>query len=249
MPERITLYASQICPYAHRVDITLKESGLEYKRFEIDLFAKPDWYASKINLASKVPAIAYGGPDVEPDSPSPESIKLAESYILQEFIADLVPKLLPSDPVARHKARFFVDTFSTKYTGPWAGALLRGEDPIAALLPAIEALQNLLPAEGYAVGEWSIADAAVTPHLARTMLVLKYDLGAYDEEPGKRLYEILTKDEKFARFRKYFDNVTSREAFKSTWDEEPMRKGFYNHLKNHRSDRLAKFKGSAAAST
>ncbi|KAG6805318.1 hypothetical protein H0H93_005077, partial [Arthromyces matolae] len=70
-------------------EIALAESGLEFTRFEIDLQNKPEWYATRVNPASKVPAIAYGGPAVAPDDPSPESTKLAESLVLLEFIADL----------------------------------------------------------------------------------------------------------------------------------------------------------------
>jgi glutathione S-transferase len=49
------------------------------KCFEINLYNKPDWRAPKVNLTSKVPTIVYGGSDVAPDDPSPESIKIAES--------------------------------------------------------------------------------------------------------------------------------------------------------------------------
>jgi glutathione S-transferase len=45
---------TQVCPYAHRAELALKESGLDYKRFEIDLQNKPEWYAPKVNPASKV---------------------------------------------------------------------------------------------------------------------------------------------------------------------------------------------------
>jgi glutathione S-transferase len=80
-------------------------------------------------------------------------------------------------------------------------------------------LQNLLPAEGYAVGEWSIADAAVTPFLARASVALKNDLGAYDQGKGIKLWETLQDDAKYARFRKYFDDVTKRDSFKETFFE------------------------------
>lgn len=41
----------------------------------------------------QVPAIAHGGPNVDPTNPSPESVKIAKSFILLEFIAD--PSRLP----------------------------------------------------------------------------------------------------------------------------------------------------------
>jgi glutathione S-transferase len=62
-----------------QAEIALALAQADFKRFEIDLFNKPDWYAPKVNPASKVPAIAYGGPDVAPDQPSPASTKIAES--------------------------------------------------------------------------------------------------------------------------------------------------------------------------
>lgn len=74
MVEQITLYSAKVCPWAHRTELALKESGLPYKRYEIDLANKPEWYAPKVNPASKVPALAYGGPDVDPAEPSPDSV-------------------------------------------------------------------------------------------------------------------------------------------------------------------------------
>ena len=78
----------------------------------------------------KVPAIAYGGPPVPPDQPSPESAKIAESLVLLDFVADLFPDshLLPKDPVQRARARFFIDTVSTKFVPAWIGLLARGEE-------------------------------------------------------------------------------------------------------------------------
>ncbi len=37
-----------------KVELALKESGLSYERYEIDLKNKPEWYAPKVNPASKV---------------------------------------------------------------------------------------------------------------------------------------------------------------------------------------------------
>ncbi|KAI0366043.1 hypothetical protein BV20DRAFT_1055923 [Pilatotrama ljubarskyi] len=61
MPERITLYSAKICPSSQRVEIALAEAKAQFTRYEIDLQNKPEWYALKVNPASKVPAIAYGG--------------------------------------------------------------------------------------------------------------------------------------------------------------------------------------------
>ena len=173
-------------------------------------------------LASQVPAIAYGGPETAPDAPSPQSTKLAESLILVEFVADLFPSsnLLPADPVARAKARFFVDAIGTKFTPAWF-AYLQGKGTLDALYDAVSFLQGLLPeGEGFAVGAYSVADVAITPFLARARVALLHELGAYPEGEGKKVLETLTSGEgKFARFGKYFNDLLARESFKATFDE------------------------------
>ncbi|CAL1708519.1 unnamed protein product [Somion occarium] len=228
MPERITLYTAKICPYAHRVEIALAEAKAEFKRFEIDLKNKPEWYAPKVNPASKVPAIAYGGPDVPPDQPSPESIKIAESLVLIEFVADLFPSasLLPSDPVLRAKARFFYDAVGTKYNPAYFSYVIRGDGSQEGLFKGIEELQALLPEKGYAVGDWSIADAAWTPFIARLLAALELDVGAYAVGEGPETLKTLLSDARFARFQQYWKDVSSRPSFTSTFDKEYIKSAF-----------------------
>jgi len=215
--------------------IALAESGLPYQKFEIDLKNKPEWYAPKVNPASKVripstplpvshllqvPAIAYGGPDVPADQPSPESVKLAESGVLIQFIADLAPegRLLPKDPVEKAKARFFIETFSAVFSPAWKGVVYDGLHNPTELLPALEKIQALLPEKGYAVGQWSIADAAVTPFFARLEVYLSNDLGRAQEGQAASAWKTLQTDPKFSRFRQYFADLKSRESFKETFD-------------------------------
>jgi glutathione S-transferase len=84
-------------------------------------------------------------------------------------------------------------------------------------LGAIEYIQELLPEEGFAVGTWSIADAAVVPFLARAEVVLKNDIGKYEEGKGKTLWYKLETDPKYARFRKYLADAKERDSFKETF--------------------------------
>ncbi|KAJ7107377.1 hypothetical protein C8R44DRAFT_885392 [Mycena epipterygia] len=147
MVAHITLYTAKIFPFSHRAELALDEAK---------------WYAPKVNPASKVPAFAYGGPQVSPDLPSPDSDKIAESLILQAT-------LLPKDPVLRAKARFFIDTVSTKFLPAYMGPL-----------DALEVVQNLLSADRpYVLGEeYTAAAIAITPFLARLEVALKNDIGA-----------------------------------------------------------------------
>ncbi|KAJ7107330.1 hypothetical protein C8R44DRAFT_843061 [Mycena epipterygia] len=222
MPEQITLYTSKLCPFAHRVELALAEAKVDYNRFEVDLRNKPQWYAPKVNPASKVPAIAYGGPQVSPDLPSPDSIKIAESLILVELVADLYPEatILPKDPVLRAKARFFIDTVSTRFVPAYIGPLRAGQS-FEPLWDALQVLQALLPEDKpYALGdEFTAADMAIAPFLARLEFLLKNDIGAYKEGEGKNAAKILF-SQRFNRLLKYFEGIKARESFRATFDEE-----------------------------
>ncbi|KAJ7484163.1 glutathione S-transferase [Mycena latifolia] len=228
MPELITLYTSKICPFAHRSEIALAEAKAGFTRFEIDLHNKPDWYASQVNPASKVPTLAYGGPQVPPEQPSPESDKIVESLIVVEFVADAFPesKIMPTDPVERAKARFFIDLVSTKFVPAWIGALFGGK-PFAPFWEALEAIQAALPADKtYAIGnEYSAADISITPFLARMEIALKEDTGAFPAGEGTKAAEIFFSGDRFARLVRYFDALKARESFK-TFDAEWI-KAFY----------------------
>jgi glutathione S-transferase len=157
---------------------------------------------------------------VSPDQPSPESKKLAESLVLLEFVADLYPNstLLPKDPVARAQARFFIDAISTKFS-PGYGAFIRGET-FDKFFEGVKAIQSLLPANGkYALGdEFTIADAAILPFLARGEVALSNDIGKYPEGEGHKAYQKLSSDPEYARFWKYFNDLKDRESFKKTFD-------------------------------
>ncbi|KAG6812356.1 hypothetical protein H0H92_003256 [Tricholoma furcatifolium] len=211
----------QIILYTAKVELVLEESGLKYIRFEIDLQRKPEWYAPRVNPASKVPAIAYGGPSVSPTDPSSESEKLTESIVLLEFIADVSGKLLPQDPILRAKARFFIDTVSNTVGSSFGTTLIRGIEPIEKFLAPVEKIQSILPAEGYAIGsEFTIADVALAPFLARAELILENDLGGFDEGTGPNALAILNTDVKFARYRKYWADIKGRDSFRKAFSPE-----------------------------
>ncbi|KAF9467508.1 hypothetical protein BDZ94DRAFT_1280206 [Collybia nuda] len=142
MIEQLTLYTAKIRPYSQRAELALEEPRLSFTRFEVDLQNKPEWYASKVNPASKVPAIAYGGPKTAPDQPLLESQKITESLILLEFVADISAKLLPKDPVQRARVRFFIDAVSISVAPLLHSIAVLGETP-KNLYKGLETLQSL----------------------------------------------------------------------------------------------------------
>ncbi|OCH87043.1 glutathione S-transferase [Obba rivulosa] len=235
MPEQITLYAAYISPFAQAVDLALLQAQAKYTRYEIDLKNKPDWYLAQVNPVGKVPTIAYGGPIVLPEQPSPESVKLRESRVILEFIADLFPEahLLPKDPILRAKARFFLDFVHTKFIPPWVGHFRLGH-PAEPFFAALEELQALLPSSGFAVGEWSIADAAAAPVLARmeVFLELNHPLSGWSGDEARRVLDTL-KTSRFARINQYLNDLMEQPSFKATFDKTKVMVGlkpWFDHL-------------------
>ncbi|KAF7292039.1 Serine carboxypeptidase [Mycena indigotica] len=250
--EQLTLYSAKVPPAAQppvpsltvyadlslrtarkqpmrEVELALHEAKAGYTRFEVDLSNKPEWYAPQVNPASKVPAIAFGGPQVSPDQPSPDSTKLAESLVLVEFVADLYPTsaILPRDPVQRAKARFFIDAVSTRFLPAYMGPLARGQ-PWEPFWDALEAVQRLLPADKtYAVGDdFTAADIAIAPFLARMEVWMRHDIGAYKAGEGIKAAEYFFEGARFKRLVTYFDAIKARESFKSTFDAEYIKKTY-----------------------
>ena len=165
--------------------------------------------------------MVYGSTNSDPEHPSPDSAKITESLVLIEFVADLYPNsgLLPKDPVERARVRFFIDAISTKLFPPANAFFYRGEAP-EPFLKALEEIQDLLPADAqFAVGDhFTIADAALAPFSGRWELYLRNDVGKFAEGTGKPVYDEVFKSGRFARFQKYYLNISSRESFKNSFD-------------------------------
>jgi glutathione S-transferase len=228
----------------------LEEINAKYQRYEIDLQAKPDWYAPKINPASKVPAIAYGGPVVPPDQPSPESLKVNESLILLEFINDIDPehRLLPKDPETRVRVRLFIDAVGSKLAPKWYLSSIKG-DSLSNLMEGLETIQTYLsPENKYAIGnEFTMADITILPFLARADLSLRHDVGAFPMGAAPAAYDLVQNDEKFATLRQYFNTLKERESFKKTFD--PVRSISFPTLRDvsHAHERCLSLGGTSSA--
>ncbi|KAK7046994.1 glutathione S-transferase [Favolaschia claudopus] len=216
--DQITLYTAKICPFAHRVELALEEAKAGYSRCEIDLANKPEWYAPQVNPASKVRQISFGGPQVPPEQPSPESTKIAESLILVEFVADLYPNssILPKDPVQRAKARFFIDAVSTKFLPAYmAPSRAARHSSLFGMLS--RKFRSFSPADKpYAIGdEYTAADIAITPSLR-----------AWRFGEGKKAAEYFYSCDRFARLVKYYETIKGRESFKATFHPEVIKEKY-----------------------
>ncbi|KAI9069389.1 glutathione transferase omega class [Trametes sanguinea] len=218
--KQLTYYTSPYSPYCHRVHIALEEAKAKFIKCEIDLRPgyKPGWF-TKVNPRGLVPAFTYGGPRSPPEQPSPGSLKLSESVVLIEFIADLYPDagLRPEDPELCAKARLFITLSHDTLHHAFRCFFFRGER-IDTVLPSLEAFQALLAPSGFAIGPWSMADAVVAPMIVRFMRLSALEIGKYPLGEGKKLLKALA-EPKFARFMRYYQSLWDRPSVRTTWDE------------------------------
>ncbi|KAG1731592.1 glutathione S-transferase [Suillus paluster] len=225
MPEQLTLYG-------HKIELALIEANAPHKAYQVKLLDKPEWFVNKVNPAGKVPAVTYGGPDVDPEDPSPLSAKIAESIVILEFLADLYPDsgLLPKDPVLRANVRFFIDATTKHFHDPFY-AFVRGCEPYEYFLKGIEFIQGLLEeGKDFAVGDhYTIADACISPYLTRLKVIIETDLGQYPVGMGYKLGDEL-KGHKFAKFMKYVERMLERPSLKQTHDQESLIMFFKTYL-------------------
>ncbi|KAI0325281.1 thioredoxin-like protein [Cubamyces sp. BRFM 1775] len=214
---RITLYTASYSPYGQRVRMALEEARADYLVYEIKPHDQPDWFRSKVSPLGKIPAVTFGGPDVPPDQPSPESVKLFESLPLLEFFVDVFPEanFLPADPVLRAKARAFIAIYENYVNNAFIDVLLYRK-PVDTLLQGLEKLQATLPPTGFAIGEWSMAEIGVVPFLARLFFYLEHDIGNCDEEGEKKMRDAFA-SKRFTRLKQYVQEASERPSFKTSW--------------------------------
>ena len=145
---------------------------------------------------------------------------MPESLVINEFLADIFPNagLLPTDPALRAKARLFTQYTDTKLVPAFAGFIFGLGVPVEGLLGVMEGLQRMLPAEGFAVGAWSIADAAVMPILMRLGQILDSNPPTIKEDAANQAREALASPQ-FARIRKYIADNVARPSMAKTWDK------------------------------
>lgn len=97
MPE-IEFFTATGCVFAERVHIALIEKGLEFRRSEIDLARKPEWFLV-VAPRGEVPVIRH------------EDRFIADSTVILDYLEDVypTPALRPRDPAGRAVARYWIE--------------------------------------------------------------------------------------------------------------------------------------------
>jgi GST-like protein len=161
-------------PNGRKVSIMLEETGLSYRVHKVDISKgdqfKPDFVA--INPNSKIPAI------VDPEGPGGKPFTLFESGAILIYLAEKHGKLLPKDPAARYVVLEWL-MFQMGGVGPMFGQvhhfLRAAPEPMPYAIERYSKetrrLYGVLNAQlgkaAYLAGEYSIADIATYPWVAR----------------------------------------------------------------------------------
>jgi glutathione S-transferase len=129
---QIQLYSAVLCPFAHRVRLTLLEKGVPFELIEIDPQNKPANFL-EISPYGKVPVLKHG------------NNRVWESAIVNEYLEETFPNpplLLPAEPRQRAQARIWINFADTRLFAT-TGKLLHGRDshPTALLTELIEHLR------------------------------------------------------------------------------------------------------------
>jgi GSH-dependent disulfide-bond oxidoreductase len=161
-------------PNGRKVSIMLEETGLPYRVHKIDISKgdqfKPEFVA--INPNSKIPAI------VDPEGPGGKRLALFESGAILIYLAEKTGMFLPKDPAARYVALEWL-MFQMGGVGPMFGQvhhfLRAAPEPVPYAIERYgketRRLYGVLDARlggaAYLAGDYSIADIATYPWVAR----------------------------------------------------------------------------------
>ena len=169
----IEFITAEVCPFAQRTHLVLKEKGLDYDHAEVDLANKPDWFEA-VSPYSKVPVLKH------------DDAVVYESAIINEYIEERFPEpaLMPTDPRARATARVWIDYCNTRFIGAFYGVLSakgsEAQGEAAAKLTEMmvymeEAALAPLGSDPYWLGaDVSLVDMAFWPFFERLPAVTHY---------------------------------------------------------------------------
>lgn len=156
MTEMLTLVSFDLCPYVQRAAIVLAEKGVPFRRINIDLSNKPEWFKA-ISPFGKVPLLQVG-----------EHV-LFESAVIVEYLDEVQPgPLHPKDPIEKARHRSWMEFGSSILADIWViettkdGELFHAKRTV--LREKFGRLEAQLAAGPYFAGpHFSIVDAVFAP--------------------------------------------------------------------------------------
>ena len=152
------LISHHLCPYVQRAAIVLAEKDIGFRRTDIDLADKPDWFLN-ISPLGKTPVLLADGE------------ALFESAVICDYLDEVhAPRLHPEAPLARARHRAWVEyasavlnTIWAFYTAPDARALASRQMEMRAMFATLELELEKNDGPYFAGAAPSIVDAACAP--------------------------------------------------------------------------------------
>jgi len=162
----IELISFDLCPYVQRSVITLLEKEIPFKRTNIDLANKPEWFLD-ISPLGKVPVLRING-----------NI-LFESAVINEYLDEITPPSMhPQDPLQKAVNRAWIE-YGSELSNLSFRMLITDdenvvEQSVQGLRDKFEFLEKNLAAEPFFNGAaFSLIDAAYAPVFIRMEYLLK----------------------------------------------------------------------------
>jgi glutathione S-transferase len=154
--DELVLVSHVLCPYVQRVAIALHEKGAAFRRVDVDLANKPDWFVA-ISPLGKTPLLQT------------DDAVIFESAVILEYLEETIdPSLHPATPLQRAEHRGWIE-FASSVLNDIAG-LYNAVDPAAfaarsgALRAKFERLEGRLVGAPFFGGKrFSLVDAAFAP--------------------------------------------------------------------------------------
>jgi len=173
----LTLVSHDLCPYVQRAAIALAEKGVDFRRVDIDLANKPEWFRA-ISPLGKVPLLRVGDDT------------LFESGVIVEYLEETTPHPLhPCDPLERAKHRAWMEFGSSILADIWVlettpdrAAFVAKRDVVADKFKAIEG--TLVSGPYFAGTSFSLVDAVFGPVFRYIDTFERFvDLGLFEAAP------------------------------------------------------------------
>ena len=165
IPE-IELISFDLCPFVQRSVITLLEKNIPFKRTNINLADKPDWFL-RISPLGKVPVLRIDGHI------------LFESAVINEYLDEITPPSMhPGDPLQKAVNRAWIE-FGSELSGLSFKMVTTDDEKVLdqslqSLRDKFEFLDKNLMASPFFNGEaFSLIDAAYAPVFIRIEYLLK----------------------------------------------------------------------------
>ncbi len=162
----IELISFDLCPYVQRSVITLLEKEIPFKRTNIDLANKPEWFLD-ISPLGKVPVLRINGNT------------LFESAVINEYLDEITPPSMhPQDPLQKAVNRAWIEYGSELSNLSFRMLITEDENvveqSVQGLRDKFEFLEKNLTSEPFFNGTaFSLIDAAYAPVFIRIEYLLK----------------------------------------------------------------------------